>query len=186
MIGWRGKPGEHDEPEHALAGPSMLDNLKANDFPYEIVPDAITAAREAVARLRTIALKENTPLALVVPNHTFSGYHEGAPQPYPPTSATGRTTAENWMSPATDLAIRCLLGDMQRNDVSVSSVCGNSRERGESIGRNFFSIGAIGYTSAIAYGVATGFTSGRVLCIHGDGSFLMHAGNNAMLANWLA
>ena len=198
IIGWRGKPNEHDEPEHALAGPSMLDNLKANDFPYEIVPDTITAARKAVARLKTTALKENTPVALVVPNHTFSAYHEGAPapQPYPPASATGRTTAENWTSPASSLplsrefAIRCLLGEIQHTDVSVSSVGGNSRElymirkeRGESIGRNFFSIGAMGHTFAIAYGVATGFNSGRVFCIDGDGSFLMHAGNNAVLAS---
>ena len=195
MIGWRGKPGEHDEPEHALAGPSMLDNLSANRFPYEIVPDSVPAAREAVARLVTKALQENSPVALVVPNHTFSEYHEGVPQPYPPATATSHTMAEKWMSSAShlplsrELAIRCLLGEIQDTDVSVSSVGGNSRElymirkeRGENLGRNFFSIGAMGHTFAIAYGVATGFSSGRVFCIDGDGSFLMHAGNNAVLA----
>ena len=195
IIGWRGKPGEHDEPEHALAGPSMLDNLRANDFPYEVVPDTVSAAREAVARLLAKALQMKTPVALLVPNHTFKEYFKGAPQPYLPVTATRHTTAENWMSSAShlpltrELAIRCLLGEIQHTDVSVSSVGGNSRElymirkeRGETLGRNFFSIGAMGHAFAIAYGVATGFSSGRVFCIDGDGSFLMHVGNNAVLA----
>ena len=195
IIGWRGKPGEHDEPEHALAGPSMLGNLRANDFPYEVVPDTVPAAREAVARLVTKALQKSTPVALLVPNHTFREYRQGASQPYPPVTATSHTTAEKWMSFAShhplsrELAIRCLLDEIQHADVSVSSVGGNSRElymirkeRGETPGRNFFSIGAMGHTFAIAYGVATGFSSGRVFCIDGDGSFLMHVGNNAVLA----
>lgn len=86
MIGWRGKPGEHDEPEHALAGPSTLNKSKTNDFPDEIVPDTILAAREAVARLIHKALQEHTLVALVLLNHTFSEYSERAPQPYPPTT----------------------------------------------------------------------------------------------------
>jgi len=74
MIGWRGKPGEHDEPEHALAGPAMLNNLKANDFPYEILPDTLSDAKEAIARLVSKAIKDHTRVALIVPNHSFSEY----------------------------------------------------------------------------------------------------------------
>ena len=195
MIGWRGMPGRYDEPEHALSGPCMLLNLRANSFPYEIVPSTIPAAREAVARLLTKALQSNTPVALLVPNHTFSGYHMKAPQPYPPVTASSHATAEKWMSSTShrplsrELAIRCLLGEIQPTDVSISSVGGNSRElymilkeTGKSLGHNFFSIGAMGHTFAIAFGVAMGFSSGRVFCIDGDGSFLMHVGNNAVLA----
>ena len=195
VIGWRGRPGEHDEPEHALAGPRTLDNLRANDFPHEVIPESILGAREAVARLLATAMERNTPVALVVPNHTFLEYHSDEPQAIPSTIATIHVPAERWMSSASELplsrelTIRCLLGQMRDTDISVSSVGGNSRElymirkeRGETIGRNFYSIGAMGHTFALAYGVKMGFSSGRVFCIDGDGSFLMHVGNNAVLA----
>jgi phosphonopyruvate decarboxylase len=88
-----------------------------------------------------------------------------------------------------ELAIRCVLGHVKATDVSVSSLGGNSREvymvykeSGADIGRNFFCIGAMGHTFALACGIAMGFSSGRVFCIDGDGSFLMHIGNNAVLA----
>ena len=197
MVGWRGKPGEEDEPEHWLAGPITLDTLKINGLPYEIMPETIAGAKEAVARLVDRALKDNTPVALVVPNHTFSEYHgDGAQKSIPNGIATCHARIEDWMSSTSylplsrEFAIRCLIEEMRDSDVSVSSTGYSSREvymirkeRGDSIRRNFFSIGAMGHTYAIAYGVAMGYSSGRVFCIDGDGSFLMHAGNNAVLAS---
>jgi aflatoxin B1 aldehyde reductase len=202
MIGWRGKPGEKDEPEHALAGPRTLDNVRANDFPYEIIPDTLSGAKEAIARLVAKAIQRNTPVALIVPNHTFLEYHKALPK-IPHAIATRHSHVKmEWMSSSSsspssasdlplsrELAIRCLLGQIQNTDVSVSSVGYASRElymirkeNGESIGRNFFSIGAMGHTFALAFGIAMGFSLGRVFCIDGDGSFLMHVGNNAVLA----
>jgi len=56
------------------------------------------------------------------------------------------------------------------------------KESGEAIGRDFFCIGAMGHTFALAYGITMGSSSRRVFCIDGDGSFVMHVGNNAVLA----
>lgn len=194
IIGWRGKPGEKDEPQHALVGSRLLDNLKANDFPYEEIPDTLSGAKEAIARLIAKSKQDKTPVALIVPSKTFLGYKEEAPPTHSPTITTRCTKLERWMSSTSDLplsrelAIRCLLGHIKTTDVSVSSLGGNSRElymirkeRGEALGRNFFCIGAMGHTFGLAYGIAMGFSSGRVFCIDGDGSFLMHVGNNAIL-----
>ena len=74
MIGWRGKPGEKDEPQHALIGPRIPDNLRANDFPYEEIPDTLSGAKEAVARLVAKSMQDNTPVALIVPTKTFLDY----------------------------------------------------------------------------------------------------------------
>ena len=67
-------------------------------------------------------------------------------------------------------------------NVSVSSLGGNCREyyttrkeSSQSIARNFFCIGTMVYVYALGHGVRVGFTSGRFFCIHGKGSFLMHA-----------
>jgi len=68
-----------------------------------------------------------------------------------------------------ELAIRRILGHMSTTDVSVSPVGYPSREvymvrkeKGENIGSDFFTIGAMGHTFAIAFGVAMNFSSGRV------------------------
>ena len=37
MIGWRGEPGSHDEPQHIKQGKVQLDLLRAIDIPYEII-----------------------------------------------------------------------------------------------------------------------------------------------------
>jgi phosphonopyruvate decarboxylase len=195
MIGWRGKPGEKDEPQHALIGPRILDNLRANDFPYEEIPDTLSGAKEAVARLVAKSMQDNTPVALIVPTKTFLDYNDEALQNIPPAIATSHAKLERWITSASvlplsrELAIRCLLGNTKNTDVVVSSLGGNSRElymirkeSGEAIGRDFFCIGAMGHTFALAYGITMGSPSRRVFCIDGDGSFLMHVGNNAVLA----
>lgn len=52
----------------------------------------------------------------------------------------------------------------------------------QSIARNFFCIGAMDHVYALSYAASMGFTSGRIFCIDGEGSFVMHAGNTALLA----
>jgi len=208
VIGWRGRPGEHDEPEHALAGPRTLDILHSNGFPYEVMPDTLSETTETIARLMKTAKKGNTPVALVVPNHSFSEYSpdetvQNGVDGTPNGTSNGTASkinkrpprAEEWRSAEGDLplsrenAIRCVLKQLYPKDVTVSSVGGNSREiymirkeKNEDLSRSFLSIGAMGHTYPLAYGVQIGHLSGRVICIEGDGSFLMHVSNNAVLA----
>ena len=209
VIGWRGMPGEHDEPEHALAGPCTLGTLASNGFIYEVMPDSLAETTKVIARLVNTAKQGNTPVALVVPNHRFAAY---SPQEAATNGANGihssvsygavsktpknrRTRVEEWRSAETELplsrehAIRCILKQLYKDDVTVSSVGGNSREiymvrkeNGQDLSRNFLSIGAMGHTYPLAYGVQIGHQAGRVFCIEGDGSFLMHVSNNAVLA----
>ncbi|KAH9898825.1 putative phosphonopyruvate decarboxylase [Xylariomycetidae sp. FL2044] len=208
MIGWRGRPGEHDEPEHLLAGPTTLKTLEINGFPYAVMPDTLEETTEAIARLINTARECNTPVALVVPNHRFADYCAEEPE-QDGTSETpsgiwnGIATkkcnrpsrAEEWRSAGAELplsredAIRCVLKQLSKNDTTVSSVGGNSREiymirkeNGEDLSRSFLSIGAMGHTYPLAYGVQIGHPLGRVFCIEGDGSFLMHVSNTAVLA----
>jgi phosphonopyruvate decarboxylase len=194
LIGWRGKPGEKDEPQHALIGPRLLDNLKANEFPYEEVPDTLEEAKEAVARLLALAIKDNTPVALIVPRKTFKEYQ--GPSEIPPAVEVPHVQAERWFSHKPDelplsreLAIRHSYSHVKDTDVSISSLGGNSRElymilkeKNLSLSRNFFLIGAMGHAFALSHGVSMAYKKGKTFCIDGDGSFLMHIGNNAVLA----
>lgn len=197
LIGWRGKPGEKDEPQHALVGRLLIENIKANGFPYEEIPSTISAAKEAVSRLVAIALKHNTPVALIIPNKTFSSYSAHSGVSVPPQLLTERVKFEDWSSAKTgdklslsrELTLRCLHAELEKTDRVICSLGGTSREMymilkesGQGLDRHFFSVGAMGHAFSMAYGVAMGFSSGRVICLDGDGSVLMHAGNNAVLA----
>ncbi|KAI5919761.1 putative phosphonopyruvate decarboxylase [Camillea tinctor] len=208
VIGWRGRPGEHDEPEHLLAGPCTLETLSINGFPYEVMPDTLPEITQVIAGLVKTAKEGHTPVALVVPNHRFAEYRsDGAIQNGANGTAYGalRGTAskicrnpsrvEEWRSAEESLplsreqAIRCVIKQLGKADVTVSSVGGNSREiymirkeNGEDLSRSFLSIGAMGHTYPLAYGVQIGHPLGRIFCVEGDGSFLMHVSNIAVLA----
>ncbi|KAL3965183.1 hypothetical protein ACCO45_002187 [Purpureocillium lilacinum] len=131
MIGWRGKPGIKDEPQHALIG-----------------------------------------------------------------KQSRMSEAERWFTSNSDLqlsrelVVRRVLAHMTETDVSVSSLGGTSRElymvrkeKGEPLSSNFFCLGAMGHSFAVANGIRLRPSSGKVFCIDGDGSFIMHLGNNAVLAD---
>jgi phosphonopyruvate decarboxylase len=194
MIGWRGKPGEKDEPQHNLIGPRIFKNLEANDIPYEIIPEGLTQARISVAGLVARAKQDNTPVALIVPTKSFTAY-KGPAAPSWASALPKESRTDKWLSstekPAIsrESAIESILGALKPNDLSVSSLGGNSRElwmlqknKGQSIARNFFCIGGMGHAYALAQGVSNGCRTNRVVCIDGDGSFMMHLGNNAILA----
>ena len=195
FVGWRGKSGE-EELQDALVGPKMFGNLQANDIPYEEIPDCIHRTKDAVSRLLAKSVQEKRPVALVAPRDTFAEYEVDEPPKFPLTIRVANPEIKEWISWAStqlplsrEGAIRCLIGQMAQGDVSVSSLGGNCREyymirkkMNQSIARNFFCIGAMGHVYALSYGVSMGFTSGRIFCIDGEGSFLMHAGNTALLA----
>lgn len=210
MIGWRGKPGIKDEPQHALIGPRLLENLDANRIPYEHVPETLDEAQRVVSRLLEKALAENTPVALVVPPATFvpykgtsNGQVAGRLNEDVNGNETIRATkgATTWLMRYPDQplplkredVVRSVLGRLQAKDVLVSSLGGTSREtymvlqeQGKPISRVFFVLGAMGHSFGVASGVRLGQTAEQarvVYCVEGDGSFLMHVGNSAVLAD---
>jgi phosphonopyruvate decarboxylase len=198
LIGWAGRSGKKEELQDILVGPRLLDNLQVNNLPYEEVldSDSLPMIKDTIARLVVRSLREKTPVALIVPRQTFAEPENIASPKFPPSITAADTRIERWISWAVpnlplarEGAIRCVLGQITPSDASISSLGGNSRElymirkmAKDSIARNFFCIGAMGHAYALAFGVAMKFTSGRVFCVDGDGSFMMHAGNNAILA----
>lgn len=74
VIGWRGEPGVHDEPQHKKQGRVMLRMLEAMEIPFSLLtPDldhADTILKDAVAHAR----KTSAPYALVVKKDTFKPF----------------------------------------------------------------------------------------------------------------
>lgn len=211
MIGRRRKPGIKDEPQHALIEPRLLENLDANQIPYEHVPETLDEARRVLSHLLEKALADNTPVALVVPPATFVPYQgpsDGQVGGYlhgellngnEPMRATKGTTT--WLMRYPDQllplkredVVHSVLGRLQAKDVMVSSLGGTSREtymvlqeQGKPLSHVLFMLGAMGHSFGVASGVWLGQTAAQarvVYCLEGDGSFLMHMGNSAVLAD---
>ena len=59
VIGWRGEPGVHDEPQHVKQGEVTLPLLEAMQIPYVVLPDndeeALPAVKSIVDDCRTLS-----------------------------------------------------------------------------------------------------------------------------------
>ncbi len=172
MIGWRGEPGVKDEPQHKKQGKVTLSLLDAMGIKYEILSDDYASQIDAAAEyLKT----NNKPYALIVRKGMFSEY---------------KITKETNNYPLTrEQALECILDKIDEDDFIVSTTGKTSREifeireaRGQGHSSDFLTVGGMGHTSSIALGMSLG-TDKNVYCIDGDGSFIMHMGAFAVVAD---
>ena len=166
VIGWRGEPGVHDEPQHITQGRLTLPLLAALEVEHAVLEDVsqVAAACEYMAT-------HSRPYALVVRKGTFEPYARAAAAP------RYELTREE--------AIRCVAGLLGEKDVVVSTTGMISRELYENRAtheKDFLTVGSMGHASSIALGIALAKPERRVYCLDGDGALLMHMGAAAVLA----
>jgi phosphonopyruvate decarboxylase len=176
MIGWRGEISDAgvqvpDEPQHAKQGRVTLALLDAMQVPYVVLPKetdaAIHEAKAIVARARS----ESRPVALVVRKDSFESYDGPAPGAAPSLELTR------------EAAIEAIIQALPSYAVVVATTGMASRElyelreaRHEGHQRDFLTVGGMGHASQIALGIARARPDVPVVCIDGDGAFLMHMG----------
>lgn len=170
IIGWRGEPGVHDEPQHVKQGEVTLSLLEAMGIPYCILSDDFEGD---LRKLVEISQKENRPVALIIKKGTFSKYE--------PTNKTKAVMGDLLREEALEVILEAI-----GNDMVVSTTGKESREvfeirerHGQGHGHDFLTVGSMGHTSSIALGVSLG-TDKNVWCLDGDGSFIMHMGGLAV------
>jgi len=175
VVGWRGEPGVHDEPQHITQGrvmTSMLDGMEIAWSELPTDPDAAdTCVREAVHN----AVSQQAPHVLLVRKGVFST---------PDVSLSGSIhghyeTREAMLASVidelpTDAAIVSTTGMLSRELFEL-------REAGAG-DRDFLTVGGMGHASSIALGVALAQPSREVWCLDGDGALLMHGGALAVIA----
>ena len=170
IIGWRGEPGVHDEPQHVKQGEVTLKLLEAMDIEYRILSDNF---EEDLKAMVSLAKKENKPTALVIRKGTFSKYV--------PINNKKALMGELLREEALEIIL-----DNIGDDPVVSTTGKESREifeirekNKQGHGHDFLTVGSMGHTSSIALGVSIG-TDKDVWCLDGDGSFIMHMGGLAI------
>ena len=165
LIGWRGEPGVHDEPQHITQGRLTLPLLQALEVEHAVLEN-IAQVAEACEYMAT----HSRPYALVV--------RKGCFEPHPRTPAAPRYEL------AREEAIRCVAGLLGERDVVVSTTGMISRELYEnrpSHEKDFLTVGSMGHASSIALGIALAKPNRQVYCLDGDGALLMHLGAAAVL-----
>ena len=176
VIGWRGEPGEKDEPQHAFQGEVTLPLLDLMQVEYFVLSKETTRgeAEAAMERLRP-ALAAGRSVAFVARKGAL--VHDT------------KVSYKNGYALRREDAMRTILEAAGADDVFISTTGKASRElfelreaRGEGHERDFLTIGSMGHSSSIALGIALAKKERRIWCLDGDGAFLMHMGAAAVIA----
>ena len=174
IIGWRGEPGIHDEPQHIYQGEVTMKLLEDMDIASFVIgkdtPDeAVTETMNGFKRI----LASGKQVAFVI--------RKGALTSAPEVKyANGNTMLREEI-------IRHIVA-VSGKDPIVSTTGKASRElfelrtaNGQSHQTDFLTVGSMGHSSSIALGVAINKPNQRIWCVDGDGAALMHMGAMAVI-----
>ena len=177
VIGWRGRPGIKDEPQHVKQGKVTTTLLDSIDIPYEILSDDIDAVKIQIDKAISFMREKKSPFALIVPKGTFEGYKLK-------NIEKDKTEFER------ERAIQIVADSISTTNSVVLSTTGKiSRElyehrintRGSC--NDFLNVGSMGHVSQIALGVALAKPNKKVFCFDGDGATLMHMGGLGIIGD---
>ena len=174
VIGWRGEPGVHDEPQHIYQGEITLRLLEVMDIKTFVIgketrDEEVEAAMEAFRP----ALAAGKNVAFVVRKNALT--------------CDAKVKYSNGNAMLREEIIRRIAAAAGEDPI-VSTTGKASRElfeireaNGQSHKYDFLTVGSMGHSSSIALGVALHRPERRVWCVDGDGAALMHMGAMAVI-----
>ena len=174
VIGWRGEPGVHDEPQHIYQGEVTVKLLEDMDIrPFVIgkdtTEDELRAAMEDFGTL----LASGKDVAFVIRKGALE-YSE-------------KVEYKNSNAMLREEIIRHIV-NASGEDPIVSTTGKASRElfeirvaNGQEHKYDFLTVGSMGHSSSIALGVALNKPDRKIWCVDGDGAVLMHMGAMAVI-----
>lgn len=176
IVGWRGEPGIHDEPQHIYQGEVTVKLLEDMDIQPFIIGKETTdeEVKAAMEEFRDI-LATGKDVAFVI--------RKGALTDAPEVEYNN----ENHM--IREEIIQHIV-KASGEDPIISTTGKASRElfetrvaNGQSHKYDFLTVGSMGHSSSIALGVAINKPKQRIWCVDGDGAVLMHMGSMAVLGS---
>ena len=176
LIGWRGRPGVHDEPQHVKQGKVTTGLLNTMGINFDVLSKDEDKAEKQIAKA-IAALKNKDVYALVIEKDTFEDYKL-------------QNVEVNGLTMSREEAIQAVAAALGEKDCIVSTTGMISRElfeyrAGKNQGheRDFLTVGSMGHASQIALGIAMAKPERKVWCFDGDGAAIMHMGSMAIVAS---
>lgn len=174
IVGWRGEPGLHDEPQHIYQGEVTIKLLEDMDIKaFAIGKDTADEEVESVMKEYRKELTKGKDVAFVIRKGALS------------TDVKAEYQNDNEM--VREEIIKHIV-KASGEDPIVSTTGKASRELFETRVANeqshkydFLTVGSMGHSSSIALGVAINKPNTKVWCVDGDGAVLMHMGSMAVL-----
>jgi phosphonopyruvate decarboxylase len=174
VVGWRGEPGIHDEPQHIYQGEVTVKLLEDMDIATFVIGKETTDEEVAAAMdsFRSV-LAAGKDVAFVI--------RKGALTDAP------KVEYKNDNTMVREEIIRHIV--KASGEAPIISTTGKaSRElfetrvaNGQSHKYDFLTVGSMGHSSSIALGVAVNKPEQRIWCVDGDGAVLMHMGAMAVM-----
>ena len=170
VIGWRGEPNVHDEPQHIKQGRVTCSLLDAMEIPYCILSDEEAEAKVQLEKAYSHIKASSSPYAVVVRKGIFDSYKLKTNEAVPAEMSR-------------EEAIEKIILNAPSNACFVSTTGMASRElyelrdkHGQGHAKDFLTVGSMGHASQIALGIALSKEDKTVFCIDGDGAAIMHLG----------
>lgn len=175
VVGWRGEPGVHDEPQHIYQGEVTVKLLEDMDIAtYVIGKDTTVEELSIQMKLFEDILSAGKQVAFVV--------KKGA------LEYDGKIKYINDKTMVREEIIEHIVATTGE-DIIVSTTGKASRElfeirerRGEGHDKDFLTVGSMGHSSSIALGIALQQPDRKLWIVDGDGAALMHMGSMAVMA----
>lgn len=179
LIGWRGRPGVHDEPQHVKQGKVTTGLLNTMGINYTVLSKDEEAAAKQVKVAVDYMQKANECYALVIEKDTFDAY-------------VLQNKVDSGLTLSREDAIETVVEALPQNAAVVSTTGMISRElfeirerKGQGHAHDFLTVGSMGHASQIALGIALQQPQRPVFCFDGDGATIMHMGNMAITASMM-
>lgn len=176
IVGWRGEPGVHDEPQHVYQGEVTIKLLEDLDVATFVV-DKSTRKEEISDKLREWEplLKNGKQVAFIIKKNALEN--------------TVKVEYKNNHTISREEAIKHITA-VTGEDPIVSTTGKASRELFEiregnkqGHGFDFLTVGSMGHSSSIALAIAVQKPNEKIWCIDGDGAVLMHMGSMALIGS---
>lgn len=168
FIGYRGKPGKKDEPQHKMMGRLTVPLLEVLEIPYKIMPKDIEKADKLIFNMKKLAEKTKYTVAIIIEKGTFEGGEIGG--------------IEQGLKLTREEAIKEIVKSLPKNSTIISTTGKTSRELFECRMSNnqnatdFLMVGSMGCASAIAAEIAIQKSDKNIYCFDGDGAAIMQMG----------
>lgn len=176
VIGWRGEPGIHDEPQHIYQGEVTLKLLENMNISYYVI-DSNSSYADVQSAMEQFAplLSDGRNVAFVIRKNALE---YDVPVKYSNANTMTREEIINHITAisGTDPIISTT-GKASRELFEIRANSDTSHQY------DFLTVGSMGHSSSIALGVALNKPSTKVWCIDGDGAALMHMGALPVIAS---
>lgn len=175
VVGWRGEPDVHDEPQHVFQGKITLQtlellNIKAFDIHKDITVEKMSEIFNEISQ--RFLNRESSALVI----------RKGALENKTKVQFSNHNTLVR------ESAIKKIIECIPKESLITSTTGKISRElyenrelNGERHEKDFLTVGSMGHASSIALGQALSQKNKKIVCIDGDGAVIMHMGAMATI-----